>query len=119
MNVGGTPEDKKANESSIAQLFDQLGQIETNLDAKISDVMTQSTTSMISNSNITVVSQPTTTSNPKNFVPVQKWGITFTGDKDKMSVMAFLEIVEEYIMSRGCTEADMMSSIIDLVKRSR
>ncbi|KAG5862608.1 hypothetical protein JTB14_023902 [Gonioctena quinquepunctata] len=35
-----------------------------------------------------------------------------------MSVMAFLEIVEEYRMSRGCTEADMMASVIDLVEGS-
>ncbi|XP_064214884.1 uncharacterized protein LOC135267096 [Tribolium castaneum] len=54
-------------------------------------------------------------SHPQPPVPVYKWGITFTGEKDGLSVNAFIERVEEYRVARSCTEAQLTDSIIDLL----
>lgn len=47
-------------------------------------------------------------------VPVQKWGLQFTGDPKHMSVHAFLERVEELRSARHISEKDLFDSAIDL-----
>ena len=47
-------------------------------------------------------------------VPVYKWGVRFTGDPKDMSVMDFLERIEELRRARGCTESELYHSSLDL-----
>ena len=47
-------------------------------------------------------------------IPVYKWGVRFTGDPKDISVMDFLERIEELRRARGCTEAELYLSSLDL-----
>ncbi|KAG5885547.1 hypothetical protein JTB14_007627 [Gonioctena quinquepunctata] len=107
--------------NSIRYLFDQLSDIERNLD----DLVLQAENS---GTNINVSSVPNQSFpvpqalNPltlsRGFVPVHKWGIHFSGDiKDKegLSVNAFIERVEEYKVSRGVSDDELKNSISDLL----
>mgnify|MGYP005984845299 FL=1 len=53
-------------------------------------------------------------SEPKTKVPVSKWGVKFTGEAKSISVVAFLERVEELRIARGLSTEELVRSAVDL-----
>ncbi|KAJ8944230.1 hypothetical protein NQ318_001650 [Aromia moschata] len=62
---------------------------------------------------------PVNSSTPnRDYVPVYKWGIHFSGDHDKqgLSVNAFIERAEDLRLSLGVSEEELKNSVTDLLK---
>lgn len=47
-------------------------------------------------------------------VPISQWNLKFTGERDGLSLSAFLERVEEMKVARGACDRDLFNSAIDL-----
>lgn len=56
-----------------------------------------------------------TTSGQVKAIPVYKWGLRFSGEKQGMSVHAFLQRVEELCEARGVTKPEVLKSTVDLL----
>lgn len=49
-----------------------------------------------------------------NSVPVFRWSLKFSGDRNDLSVQAFLQRVEELCEARGVTKSEVWRSAVDL-----
>lgn len=59
--------------------------------------------------------KPSVVRSPK-IVPVREWNLTFSGDKDKMSLHSFLARVEELRGPRNVSKVELFDSAIDLFR---
>lgn len=48
-------------------------------------------------------------------IPVYKWGLQFSGEKQRMSVHVFLQRVEQLCEARGVTKSEVLRSAVDLL----
>lgn len=100
--------------ASIANLRDQLSQLEVILDEKLN--LGENVASGPVEVNIETPQTSRSDKKMAHYDPVYKWNFRFTGVKGLISVNAFLEQVEEYRVARGVSEDELFSSVIDLLE---
>ncbi|XP_063904313.1 uncharacterized protein LOC135123513 [Zophobas morio] len=109
-----TEEERAQMADRLTNLFNQLGSIEVLVDSKL-DATVEPNDPNVQPPTVPLLGAQVVNIH-KHQVPVCQWGLKFSGNKQGMSVNAFLERVEELRVARGVSEVELLNSIVDLLE---
>ncbi|KAJ3646251.1 hypothetical protein Zmor_023845, partial [Zophobas morio] len=106
-----TKEGRDQMADRLTNLFNQLGSIEVLVDSKL-DATVEPNDPNVQPPTVPLLGAQVVNIH-KHQVPVCQWGLKFSGNKQGMSVNAFLERAEELRIALGVSEVELLNSIVD------